>query len=123
MNDVPFHERSTGRRPRRSRTRSRGVARRGFANSLLALSPARRHVRDSIGGWRLTEDEQDAVVLVAHELVSNAVEHARTAGRVTLRRSRRVVHVLVRDFSPHAPRAEEGYPGGRGLDVVDATST
>lgn len=123
MNDVPFHERSVGRRVRRPRTRSHGVARRGFANSLLALSPARRYARDSVESWRLTEDEQTTVVLVVSELVSNAVRHARTASRVTLRRSRQVIHVLVRDFSPRAPRAGEGTPACHGLEVVDAASS
>jgi len=130
MNDEPFRERLVRGRvrlPRRSRVR--GVVRRGFTNSLLALSSARRHVRDTVAGWQLTEDEQDIVVLVANELVSNAVNHAHTTSRMTLRRSRQVVHVLVRDYSAAPPRRATvrggtGAPADcHGLQMVEATSS
>jgi hypothetical protein len=130
MDDVPFSRRlirGRARGPRRSR--ARGVVRRGFTNSVLALSSARRHVRQTIAGWQLTDDEQDIVVLVANELVSNAVKHAQTTSRMTLRRSRRVVHVLVRDYSADPPQSATGDSGAgeaagcHGLQVVGAASS
>lgn len=130
MDDLPFHKRLLRRRgPSRRAGRTRGVVRRRFTDSLLALAPARRHVRETVADWKLTDDEQDIVVLVANELVSNAVTHARTASRMTLRRSRRVIHVLVRDYSTQPPNATDGddptdvTPGCHGLDVVGAAST
>ena len=128
MNELPFSRGLLRRRNRESVSRTRGVVRRVFTDSLLALPPARHHVRDTLTSWQLTEDEQDTIVLVANELVSNAVTHARTASRMTLRRSRCVVHVLVRDYSPRPPQspvpiAPVGATAGcHGLDVIDAAS-
>jgi anti-anti-sigma regulatory factor len=69
----------------------------------------------------------DAAQLVASELVTNAVVHARTELELTLRLVPPLLHVAVRDTGPgHAQITDivdESSPTGRGLLLVDALST
>jgi two-component sensor histidine kinase len=61
-------------------------------------------------------------MLIVSELVSNAIEHARTASVVIVRRLTLMVHVIVIDGSS-APPLLQPYdvtaPRGRGLQMVD----
>jgi anti-sigma regulatory factor (Ser/Thr protein kinase) len=68
----------------------------------------------------------DDVELLTSELVSNAIEHARSAGRLVLELGPTVVRVEVADANPLPPTprvAQPGDIGGRGLYLVDHLST
>ena len=45
--------------------------------------------------------------MIVNELVSNAIDHARTACEITVRRTRSVLRVLVADDSPLPPDTTE----------------
>jgi anti-sigma regulatory factor (Ser/Thr protein kinase) len=75
--------------------------------------------------WGLGEEEWQGPLLVANELVTNAVEHARTAFDLAVSLAGDIVVIEVTDRSParlqhkvHDPLARRG----RGLQVVDALS-
>jgi Histidine kinase-like ATPase domain len=105
------------------------------------LPPTRRDRmapdRDSPGLARLAVQEfceqqrvdgdGDAAQLVASELVTNAVVHARTELDLTLRLLAPLLHIAVRDTGPGQARiadiVDESSPTGRGLLLVDALST
>jgi anti-sigma regulatory factor (Ser/Thr protein kinase) len=74
-----------------------------------------------LASWSLPEHRIEAAVLVANELVTNAVQHAGTAVRVRLVLDEDALCVRVRDFSREAPvdRSDDGL----GLVVVDALTT
>jgi len=69
----------------------------------------------------------DAAQLVASELVTNAVLHARTPMEVTLRLVAPLLHIAVRDASVDRPRmssdVDENAESGRGLLLVDALAS
>jgi anti-anti-sigma regulatory factor len=106
--------------------------------SSTAPAAARRFVRDTCWYWRLEEvddpddpverawvqDLVDRAVLVASELVTNAVLHTRGPLRLRLALRGERLHLAVADQSPRLLRlaADPGDPeaeGGRGLAVVD----
>jgi anti-anti-sigma regulatory factor/anti-sigma regulatory factor (Ser/Thr protein kinase) len=68
--------------------------------------------------------EHDAAQLVASELVTNAVVHARTTIDLTLRFLPPLLHIAVRDRADGIPRMsgiiDESSESGRGLLLVDA---
>jgi anti-anti-sigma regulatory factor len=68
--------------------------------------------------------DHDAAQLVASELVTNAVIHARTTIDLTLRFLSPVLHIAVRDRAGGMPRltgiVDESAESGRGLVLVDA---
>jgi two-component sensor histidine kinase len=73
------------------------------------------------------DDSADEVVLVASELVGNAIRHTPTSssGELTVswQLGRRAVTVQVSDASRTGPvprHAADDEPGGRGLAIVDA---
>lgn len=84
---------------------------------------ARRFVHDTLRSWG-HEDLADTVVLLANELVTNAVLHARSGVELALLRSARIVRVEIIDESPIAPVRRENGVGevttGRGLALVEA---
>lgn len=68
----------------------------------------------------------DDVRLVASELTTNAVMHARTPVTVSLTRERHSVLLRVQDGSPRLPRPADPDPlraRGRGLVIVDELSS
>jgi anti-anti-sigma regulatory factor len=71
--------------------------------------------------------EHDAAQLVASELVTNAVVHARTTIDLTLRFVTPLLHIAVRDRADGVPRLsgiiDESSESGRGLLLVDALAT
>jgi anti-sigma regulatory factor (Ser/Thr protein kinase) len=91
-----------------------------------AAAEARGQVRAAIAAWNVPVDA-DAAVLLASELVTNAVKHA--AGEtITLgiRCARNRLRVDVHDTSPSSPvvtSAPAGAEAGRGLVLVADLST
>lgn len=108
------------------------------ARTLLAPEPtaasrARSFVRETLGDWGapLTQSATDDAVLLASELVANAVQHAGTDLEVGLRLSDGILEVGVTDRhptralpeEPQAP-AEEAYSErGRGLTLPAALAS
>ena len=89
----------------------------------LAARAARRHVRDQLSVWRLDELAADTEIL-ASELVTNVVRHARGPIQLRLLRSQALV-CEVFDGSATTPRirrASWNDEGGRGLQLVTALS-
>ncbi|KUN79309.1 hypothetical protein AQJ66_28755 [Streptomyces bungoensis] len=91
-----------------------------------SVGTARRVLRDLLAAWGVAEDTRDDTVLVASELVTNALVHAageRIACRV--RRSAGRVRVEVEDQNRGSVRPVPRQSGpddqnGRGLFLVDA---
>jgi anti-sigma regulatory factor (Ser/Thr protein kinase) len=88
---------------------------------LSATAHARALVQSACTDWRVVGRFPDAT-LVATELVTNAVVHARTASVLSVSLDRHGLHVAVRDMSPHgagAIRIGRDHPDdGRGLHLV-----
>lgn len=143
LTSMPRRPTAEERHGRRSRYRTaasrasdggrRGAALRNALPRVIRLDPdpasirrARRFVADCVGDWGFAECADD-VMTVSHELVVNALRHAR--GPIMLavgRRSDRLV-VQVEDESPYPPeptRAAEGTldDTGRGLLLVEQLS-
>jgi anti-anti-sigma factor len=109
------------------------VARPPYLRDELVLAPiptapaaARAFVRDVLGYWQLALPDStlvDRAVLLASELVTNAVIHARTELRLRVELRGDLLHLAVRDGNPWMlrpatipdPEAE----GGRGLWLVE----
>lgn len=84
---------------------------------------ARRRLVPVLGGWGLTADDRDNALLVITELVTNAVEHARTRLTLMVSFTGAALLVQVRDESPTPPRlqpVDHRAVRGRGLQFVDA---
>ncbi|MEU6594791.1 ATP-binding protein [Streptomyces sp. NPDC046881] len=103
------------------------VVSKSFRRNGESVRQARQFVHAALLDWKLP-DLADAAELVASELATNAVQHARCdAYRVTLRRlDEDRVRVAVVDRSKTEPQVAE--PGdeeehGRGLALVEAMST
>lgn len=78
----------------------------------------RQFVREVLEGWLVVEPADD-VVLIAHELATNALVHARSDYLVRLLRRDGCVRVEVDDASTTPPMAvEPSSLGGRGLVLV-----
>lgn len=89
-----------------------------------APAVARRFVRESCAAWSVSQAVEEIAELIANELVSNAVEHARSPSRLTLTCARSTLRVSVHDYSPASiprsrPRDIAG-SRGRGLPLVAA---
>lgn len=94
-----------------------------FMPILAAPTRARRRLADQLGLWGVTGPESDSVLLVANELVANAVDHARTAFDLAVSFDGTAVVVEVHDGSMLEPRLQPVNPTaarGRGLQMVDA---
>ena len=108
------------------------VARPPYLRDELRLAPtptapavARAFVREVCGYWQLALPDatvMDRAVLVANELVTNAVAHARTEIRLRLELRGDRLHIAVRDGSPGLLRLVAPDPqaeGGRGLWLIE----
>lgn len=128
---------------------ARAVARPPYLRDELPLAPsptapatARRFIRDTCRQWRLDAAEDptdrlarpwmeelvDRAVLVASELVTNAVIHTQGPVRLRLEWRQERLYVAVSDRLPRllGLAAEPGDPdaeGGRGLVIVDQLAT
>src|SRR5205823_3833511 len=70
-----------------------------LANDVSSPRRARALVRQACSDWDLAAVAGEAV-LVASELVTNAVQHARTPSRLQIAVDEQGLHVAVQDFRP-----------------------
>ncbi len=106
-----------------------------FAPEPTAVAAARRFVRDTLISWGLSgrSDQDDLVadaVLLASELVTNAIVHAGTAVHLTCRMDGATVEISVLDRhparvipDPPGTAATVDRPSGRGLVLPAALSS
>lgn len=81
---------------------------------------ARRFVENTLAGWDVAVDHA-AAVLLASELVTNAIVHARTPAVLTVRYESPTVTIEVQDDSVKAPAdlfASSVEEYGRGVHLV-----
>jgi PAS domain S-box-containing protein len=93
--------------------------------SPASVGAARRFIANRIAAWSFPEPAGAHLVLVASELVTNAVLHARTALTLTLELRDGRARVSVKDQSRARPTLRHYQPDaltGRGLGVVAALS-
>ncbi|MFI7407709.1 ATP-binding protein [Streptomyces sp. NPDC049627] len=92
-----------------------------------AVPGLRRRIRTVLADWHLATDIAEDVLLVASELLTNAIVHALPPATLTLSRSRaetcRTVRVEVTDRGPATPTglpasAPDPDEHGRGLGIV-----
>jgi anti-sigma regulatory factor (Ser/Thr protein kinase) len=111
------------------------VARPPYLRDELVLAPirtaaaaARAFVREVLGYWQLALPDNtlvDRAVLLASELVTNAVVHARTELELRVELRGDLLHLAVRDGSPRLlrlvtdPVRDLEAEGGRGLWLVE----
>jgi anti-sigma regulatory factor (Ser/Thr protein kinase) len=118
---VPLVEHPAAAAERLRRSPDRISRHRDLPADVSAPAAARALVREVCDDWRLAA-AVDAGALVATELVTNAVQHARTSCRVGLTLDDTGLRVSVRDYSPGpAPRprpVDARLGGGRGLHLV-----
>ncbi|MFI1868805.1 ATP-binding protein [Streptomyces jumonjinensis] len=99
-----------------------------YASDKTAPGRAREDVARCLHGWGLGHG-QDALTVIASELVTNAVIHTGTRRiSVSLRRTaQRTVRLTVTDSSPRVPATPDAAPEddehGRGLLLVDALAS
>jgi len=94
-----------------------------LASDASSLRAGRRFVADTLRDWNVDEARINPVVLVANELVANAIVHAKSAPVLSLVEAGSDLVLRVDDESPELPVARATRPGdlgGRGLIVVDA---
>lgn len=94
---------------------------RSFDCSMASPRLVRQFVREVLDGWLVVETADD-VVLIAHELATNALVHARSDYLVRLLRREGWVRIEVDDASMEPPMAADPSPSslrGRGLVLVD----
>ena len=98
----------------------------------LACAPdmvavARRFVSHTLRLWEVDEQHLDEAVLLTSELMSNAVLHARTDVRLTIRSHEDgTVRIEVADENPRVPISvapPEDAQSGRGLWLVETLSS
>lgn len=89
-----------------------------------AAAQARRYVTDVLRSWSLLDELGDDVVLVASELVANAVRYGDRQCALRLDRTAGLLRLSVSDGSPLLPRQREhaADENGRGLFIVSAVS-
>jgi anti-sigma regulatory factor (Ser/Thr protein kinase) len=89
-------------------------------DTAVSLSELRRFVRQELG-CALDAPALDAAVLVAHELVTNALRHGSEPIALDMAVDAREVAVAVTDHGGGDPHVVEPYDGGgRGLAIIDA---
>jgi anti-anti-sigma regulatory factor len=97
-----------------------------FGPAVTSVAEARGVVEETCEQWRLGH-LTDVAGLVVTELTSNVVRHARTGMELLVARSRRYLHISVRDYVRRPARlvgvGGESDAGGRGLLIVEAMTT
>jgi hypothetical protein len=96
----------------------------GMPAAPASLAWARSTVRHACADWELEPEVRDAAVLVATELVTNAVVHAGTPSVLSIGLDGSGLHVAVRDEARGsvATTPTAGIDGGHGLRVVAGLS-
>lgn len=87
---------------------------------------ARSFVMRTLRSWHANETNIDDAVLVANELVANAIVHAGTSAELVLERTGPHLVVRVCDGTNNAPKLRAYAPGavgGRGLVVLEAIAS
>jgi anti-sigma regulatory factor (Ser/Thr protein kinase) len=92
---------------------------------VASLGEGRRFVARTLRDWNVDESRIEPVLLVANELVANAIVHAHSAPVLSLTESDGELLLRVSDDSsalpvPQAPSVDDD--GGRGLILVAALS-
>jgi len=91
-----------------------------------APAAARQFVREACADWSIPREVVEFAELVCSELVTNAVQHARSTSRVYLTCGGSAMRIAVRDYRPTAlarPRPIDiAAPRGRGLHLVAAVA-
>ena len=92
-------------------------------SDVSSLGEGRRFVAQTLRDWNIDESRIEPVMLVANELVANAIVHARSAPVLSLAETGSDLMLRVADGSqslpvPRSSAADE--IGGRGLQLVDA---
>jgi Histidine kinase-like ATPase domain/MEDS: MEthanogen/methylotroph, DcmR Sensory domain len=88
----------------------------------LAIRAVRQFVQSTLVDWGATELLEDAAI-VASELATNAVRHARSPFRVSMSRTGSTFKLMVHDGSDDSAQAQPftaDAEGGRGLTLVAA---
>lgn len=96
-----------------------------FESNPEMVVAARRFVRDRLTAWEARR-HVDAATLVASELVTNAVLHARTAVTLRLQLQGEAIRIEVFDENPRLPVLAPCPPeatSGRGLALVTTLAT
>ncbi len=85
---------------------------------------ARAFVAENLQGWQL-DDMVETASLVASEVVTNAVIHARSDAELLLERTPTALRISVIDHGEGLSQREKtgGGDGGRGLLIVEALSS
>jgi anti-sigma regulatory factor (Ser/Thr protein kinase) len=102
-----------------------GIRKVGWAFKPIIATPtrARRLIAAQLHLWGITGPDSEPVLLVANELVANAVDHARTDLELAVSFDGTAVVVEVHDQSLLEPRLQPLNPTaarGRGLQMVNA---
>ena len=92
-------------------------------NDLLSSSLVRRSVREFVAAHQIRDEATDAVVMIASELVANAIVHGTEPVALAVAYQEPEVTVEVSDGDPRTERvrlraADDPAPGGRGLMIV-----
>ena len=98
-------------------------SRRWTVDTAAQLGGLRAQLRYLASTRALPEDCTDRLLMIVNELVSNAIDHARTSCEITVRHTKSIVRVLVADESPMPPRIsplDVNAARGRGLQMVKA---
>jgi anti-sigma regulatory factor (Ser/Thr protein kinase) len=85
---------------------------------------ARAYVRQVLDGWGEGDRDGEAEI-IASELATNAVRHARSPFRVSVNRTEEAIRIAVRDASTDRPRhimRDDFEVGGRGVRLIAALS-
>ena len=94
-----------------------------LSSDVASLREGRRFVARTLREWQVDEARIEPVLLVANELVANAITHAQSAPVLSLAATGSDLVVRVADESERLPVARAATPdesGGRGLMLVEA---
>lgn len=94
-----------------------------FPPQIAAATSARRRLAGQLDRWRIGPSHAESILLIAYELVANAVEHARTPCELAVGFDGSAVVVEVHDESTQPPRLQPDDPHaarGRGLQLIAA---
>jgi len=98
-----------------------------LARSAQTGALARRTVRQLLDAARIDHETREVAVLLANELVTNAVEHGRGSAYLDAAVQDRAIRLEVTDSSPVLPRPNSEVSDlderGRGLLLIDALSS
>jgi anti-sigma regulatory factor (Ser/Thr protein kinase) len=96
---------------------------RSFAPTVASLHPVRAFVDNALHAWQTDAHVRDAAAVIASELATNAIAHARSPFRVSLARTPSTIQIAVRDASDAWPQAQSlstARMSGRGIVLVGA---